>query len=152
MSPHGPIGVLCVESNEGVCEALRRLLVPPRFAWLGSVGSIEQLEDALSRVHPTLLVIAAAGDEARAIQWLANTRRERPQLRVALLTADGNPDLLAEALWAGADGILSKLDDPTTIPALLEAAAEGRVVIGPEVQRLLAARGGFNGAGASAAG
>mgnify|MGYP001312252315 CR=1 FL=1 len=141
MSPDGPIGVLCVESNQGMCEALQRLLAPPRFVWLGAVGSLTEADDALQRLRPTLLLIAATGNEGGAIEWARGVKASRPDLRVALLTADGNPDLLAEALWAGLDGVLSKLDDPATIAPLLARAAAGQPAVGPEVQRLLAARG-----------
>jgi DNA-binding NarL/FixJ family response regulator len=77
------------------------------------------------------------GDGLAAI---ADIVRESPRTNVAMLTAFGNDDNVAQALRAGAIGFLLKDTGPTELIRAVRVAATGESILAPQITRRLIER------------
>jgi DNA-binding NarL/FixJ family response regulator len=83
------------------------------------------------------------GDGLAAI---ADIVRESPRTNVAMLTAFGNDDNVAQALRAGAIGFLLKDTGPTELIRAVRVAATGESIMAPQITRRLIERHLLSGA------
>jgi DNA-binding NarL/FixJ family response regulator len=83
------------------------------------------------------------GDGLAAI---ADIVRESPRTNVAMLTAFGNDDNVAQALRAGAIGFLLKDTGPTELIRAVRVAATGESILAPQITRRLIERHLLSGA------
>lgn len=121
-----PIRVLCVDDQESVCEAVCRVLRPPRFRVVGMATRIDDVEGLIARARPDVLVLDVdmpGGEEP--LHWLARFALRWPRMRVVMHSAHLTAELIDRAVEAGAWGYLSKHDDPAAIPDLLERVVQG---------------------------
>lgn len=76
------------------------------------------------------------------IRALAEIRRRRPELPVAMLTTFSDDHLIADAIGGGALGFLLKSDEPQQLIVGVRALARGGGAFSPRVARWLARREG----------
>jgi DNA-binding NtrC family response regulator len=76
--------------------------------------------DGGSRVAVALLDVRLP--DSSDLSLLRRVRHEAPECRVIIMTAHGSPELLAEAMTAGAFGTISKPFDMTGMISLVRAA------------------------------
>lgn len=113
--------------------ALRTLL--GRQKGLEIVGEADTKEDLLARVeatYPDLVLLHWRLNDAGP-DLLRGLRRIRPGLRVIVLSA--RPEACAEAMVAGADAFVCKMDNPDKLLTAIEMVRSGDGYRQPQGQR-----------------
>jgi DNA-binding NarL/FixJ family response regulator len=126
--------VVVIEDHPIFLEGLTRCLAAePDFAVVAHSmrGSVDL--EALGRAAPDLVLVDVELPDVNGIEVTRRIRRALPDLRVVILTAFADPDLLLEATRAGAAGYLLKHMRAPELVATLRRIAAGEHVVGPDL-------------------
>jgi DNA-binding NarL/FixJ family response regulator len=137
VSARSPHRVVVVEDHPLFLEGLTRCLgAEPDFQVVGqwTTGAVDC--DAVARLAPDLVLMDVELPQQSGIQVTRRLREAIPDLRVVMLTAYADPDLLFQAMQAGAAGYLLKHTATGDLIATLRRVMQGEHVLGP----LLASR------------
>lgn len=132
---HAPVRVGCVDDHPTICEAIGRVLNPARFALVGAVASITEIEWLLRRIEPELLLLDVdMPDGEQPLHWLHRCAPRFPATRFVIYSALVSPELVERSLDAGAWGYIAKDDDPALLAALLERILGGEIALSPSAR------------------
>jgi len=122
--------VLLAERHHSLSDGVRGLL-ETAFSAVFMVADANSLVEGATRIQPALVVVdlaLAGGDLPR----LLGTLRERtPQAKVLLLSVHDEPVVAAEALAAGAHGLVLKRSLSTDLLPAVDALLAGRRYVSP---------------------
>jgi DNA-binding NarL/FixJ family response regulator len=133
-----PQRVLIVDDHPILLRGLRATLEGEQ--WVGEVVEAMTVAAAVKEAvasKPDLVVMDVRLPDGNGIEATRRILRVRPEATVLILTMDGDHDLVAQALEAGAHGFLLKDLDASDLAASLRAVAGGSVVLGPNVEPAL---------------
>jgi len=103
------VSVLVADDHQSVMEALCALLGErSELEVAGTVSRLEELQKALERKRPQVLVLDVRMGEANAIDLLPKLRSEQPELKIIMLSMYANEAYVFRALQQGADAYLLK--------------------------------------------
>jgi DNA-binding NtrC family response regulator len=116
--------ILVVDDEPLIRWAIRESLQSAGY----SVVEAGSAREALARLAEASAPVSVAVLDLRLpdsddLTLLRRIRREAPDCRVIMMTAHGTPELLAEAVHAGAYSALSKPFDLSRVVGLVRAAA-----------------------------
>src|SRR5690349_5762755 len=132
--------VLVVDDHPVVLRGLRAMLEGE--SWVDEVFEATTAADAVKeavtrRVHLVVMDVRfpdGDGDgDGDGIDATVRILRALPSVVVLIMTMDGDQDIVARAMAAGAHGFVLKDLDPDDLMSSLRAVASGSVVIGPNV-------------------
>ncbi len=103
------------------------------FSVVGQWASGDGDLDALRALAPDLVLMDIELPGASGIEATRRIRAALPQVRVVILTAHAQPDLLFAAMQVGAAGYLLKHTPAADLVATLRRIASGEHVLNPEV-------------------
>ena len=107
-----PIRVLLADDHSLVRAGLRHALeVLPDLEIVGEVGNGRELMEAISRLHPDLLVLDASMPDFEPITAVQQIKAERPNLKILIVSAYNEETYVVGLLKAGVDGYHMK-DQP----------------------------------------
>lgn len=132
-----PIRVALVDDQEFIAELVQRALArhPERFVYIGTAARLAGV-GALMREDPADVVLVDYSlPDGRGSDVLRIVRRHWPRARLILFTGHTEPDILHEAIAAGADGIVTKGSDIAEMLELIERAHRGDVLLDADVLR-----------------
>ena len=125
--------VLLADGQLKVCSALQLLLKhEPGVRVIGEVGDAENLLIQILSAHPDLILVDWGLPGLSAIGSLSALRKDNPNLKVIVMS--GRPEERQQALTAGADVFVSKIDPPEQLIAMLHAMAKEKK---PQTHRYL---------------
>lgn len=133
-----PQRVLIVDDHPILLRGLRATLEGE--PWVGEVVQATTVASAVKEAvtrKPDLVVMDVRLPDGDGIEATRRILRVLPEATVLILTMDGDNDLVAQALDAGAHGFLLKDLDASDLAASLRAVAGGSVVLGPNVEPTL---------------
>jgi two-component system nitrate/nitrite response regulator NarL len=103
-----------------VCSALQLLLKhEPGVRVVGEVGDAENLLIWILSAHPDLILVDWGLPGLAAVGSLPALREDNPTLKVIVMS--GRPEERQQALTAGADVFVSKIDPPEQLLTALHA-------------------------------
>jgi DNA-binding NarL/FixJ family response regulator len=119
--------VLLADAQPKVRSALQLLLkYQPGIRVVGEVSDAENLLIQILSAHPDLILVDWGLPGLAAIGSLPALRKDNPNLKVIVMS--GRPEECQQALAAGADAFISKMDPPeqllTALLAMKEASFE----------------------------
>ena len=115
--------ILVVDDEPLIRWALREGLEGAGFAVIEAGSARETLESLDRPTHPvTVALLDVRLPDSDDLGLLRRIRQSAPDCRVIMMTAHGAPDLLAEALTAGAFDAISKPFDIVRVVNLVRAA------------------------------
>lgn len=115
--------ILVVDDEPLIRWALREGLEGEGYAVLEAGSARETMERLARAENPVaVLLLDVRLPDSHDLGLLRRIRREAPACRVIVMTAHGTPDLLAEALTAGAYDAISKPFDLARVVGLVRAA------------------------------
>jgi two-component system, NarL family, nitrate/nitrite response regulator NarL len=142
------VRVLVVDQQPLFSRGLELLLPTVSDGRVEVVGSTDEAAAAASLVRshrPDLVLVDLGLAPPGGLRAIAAIRRLEPRLPVVAMLVDrtgaaaGGPGPAAEALAAGASGLLVKAQEPEELLTPLLAAAEGWAVVPPQVLAQLVA-------------
>lgn len=136
MTRAGFVGVLCVEDNLQVAEALRiQFESEPGYAWKGWLPDADHMVETAEAVGPAIVVLDLDMPGRSPFHALAELSRLCPNCRAVILSGHVRRDLIDRALQAGAWGYVSKNDDDRAVFRVIERVLNGEIAFSPEVDR-----------------
>jgi len=118
--------VLC-DDHEIVREALRRRIeAESGLEIVGEAGNGEQVRKVVRKLQPDLLITDVELPGSDGIAAAAELVKERPDLRVLVMSAHEEPALVSFAAESGASGFIGKSQITDQIIPAIEALAKGR--------------------------
>lgn len=126
--------LLIADDHPIVAEALSTSL-ERWFRILGSVVTLEALQDSLRISAPAAVVLDLSFGEESSLRVLPTLARAYPSTRFVILTAHVEPVLVDAALRAGAAGYVVKQSAPSELRVAIEEALEGRTYITPIIRQ-----------------
>jgi len=125
-----PIRVLVVDDHRLFTQALELLLRGEDGIQV--VGSAETGEEALELCRTTPVDVALVDIDLPGMDGIAVTTRlqsERPDVRVVVITAFQQPDVILRAVRAGASGYIMKTDVADSLVDAIRLAMAGSMVL-----------------------
>lgn len=134
------VRIVVVDAHATVRKAVRRLLEEePGLMVCAEAGTSEQLERALRRQHPDLVILDPALQED-GLTLIRVLRARFPALLILVLSLD-KESLFAEAtLRAGAQGYLMKNDAPLHLVHAIQEVARGQIYVSEPIQQSIYAK------------
>lgn len=115
--------ILVVDDEPLIRWAVREGLESAGYTVLEAGTAREALQSLASVGGPVAVALLDVRlPDSDDLGLLRRVRREAPGCQVIIMTAHGTPELLAEAMTAGAFGTISKPFDMTRIVSLVRAA------------------------------
>lgn len=128
--PKAPIRVLCVDDNDFIAEAMRRMLKPALgFEWLGWLAEADGLIDAYRDKKPDVTLLDIDMPGADGLTVLRSLLKDFPEARVIMLSGHVRREYIDSALEAGAWGYLSKGEQSDVIVAAVRQVAAGEFAL-----------------------
>lgn len=105
---------------------------------VGEAGDGEAAVEAIRRTRPDAVLMDIAMPRKDGIEAARIIKRELPATRILILTSFSGVNDLANAVAAGADGVMLKNSDYSEVAEALRKVSRGETAIAPEVRKMLA--------------
>jgi two-component system, NarL family, nitrate/nitrite response regulator NarL len=129
-----PIRVLVVEDHRIVAEGLLALLHDvPDFQVLGWAASVREALVMADEGQPHVVLMDSRLPDGTGADAAAGIHRGHPEVAVVFLSVDDSHDTMLAAMEAGARGYLSKTVAAADLEAAIYGAADGDMLLSPEL-------------------
>jgi DNA-binding NarL/FixJ family response regulator len=129
-----PIRVMCVDDSEVLAESLgRRFRLEDDLEWVGWVNETSALRHSIGGRPPDVILLDVDMPGADPFQLILEIKSFAPDTRIAMLTGHVQREYFDRAVDSGADGYISKDDDPATIVGHIRRLAGGEFVVSDEL-------------------
>jgi DNA-binding NarL/FixJ family response regulator len=137
-----PVRVAVVDDHQFIADMLERALErhPDRYEFVGSAARLAGVGQLLKNDPADVVLVDYSLPDGRGSDVLRLVKRGWPRARLVLFSGHAEPDILHEAIAAGADGILAKGTGIDAILDVIDRANRGDVLLDPEVLRDLMAQ------------
>ena len=134
------IRLLIVDDHPAMRAGLTAVLrAEPGMVPLASASSAEDLEPAVHRTRPDVVLLDYHLPGADGLRLCRRLKRQAPAPAVLLYSAYADASLVIPAVLAGADGLLNKSAPAPVLFDALRSVARGERVVPPISRALLAA-------------
>ena len=117
--------------REGICNLLRKI---PNVEIVAEADNGIQAIALLKQHKPDFITLDLAMPYANGIEVLEEARRFSPRTKVIILTGSAHDALIRQAVDAGADGVLLKLDDGDELKNAVPRVLADERVVSPRLQ------------------
>lgn len=132
------IRVLLVDDHPMVRAGLESLLAPVEdVAVVGAVADGAAGVAAVAEVDPDVVLMDLSMPGVGGIEATTELTERHPSVKVVILTAHADQDIVQDALGAGAVGYLLKDSDPDAVVAAVRSAARGEAPLDPRAATAL---------------
>lgn len=129
------MGVLCVDDNEHVADALRTKLSRTQdFEWRGWLPDATGLVQRVRAECPSAVLLDLDMPGPDPFAALAELVRQCPEVRAVVFSGLVKKDLIERAIEAGAWGYVAKSDGEEALIEALRRVMVGEVALSKEVQ------------------
>jgi DNA-binding NarL/FixJ family response regulator len=130
--PDVAVKVLVVDDHRMFAQALTGLLAgEPGIEPVGMAGTVDEALEALARSAPDVVLMDVELPGRSGIEGTREVRERRPDTAVVIVTARDDPELLTEAIGAGARGFVLKTRAVSDLVSIIRQAAAGGMVLAP---------------------
>jgi DNA-binding NarL/FixJ family response regulator len=136
----GAVRVLLVDDHALLRAGMARLLdLAADLTVVGSAGGGAQALEMAAALRPDVVLMDLSMPGMSGVEATRRLLAARPETAVLVLTSFGDPDLVLDALDAGAVGYLLKDAEPDGLVGAVRAAARGESPLDPRVARVVLA-------------
>ncbi len=104
---------------------------------VGEVTHSEELESAIARLTPDLLILDVNLPELDAIATTRHLAKHYPEVQILILTACHDEEMVFGLLQAGVAGYALKEEPPTNLLSAIRAVSQGQTWLSSRVARML---------------
>ena len=123
-----PMRVLIADDHRLVLDGIRKALeADGGFEIVGETQNGTQVLPLVARTHPELVLLDLRMPNMDGLACLDEIRRRHPTVKVVMLSASTNPELIDTALRKGASAYILKSVDPDDLPSTIRQALIGNV-------------------------
>ena len=120
--------VVIADDHRLVLDGIRRALeADGNFEIVGETQTGTQVLPLVSRTTPDLVLLDVRMPHMDGLACLDEIKRRHPDVKVVMLSASSNPELVEAALRRGAAAYIIKTVNPDDLPATLRQALEGNI-------------------------
>ncbi|WP_430790413.1 response regulator [Virgibacillus flavescens] len=135
------INVLLVEDQRLFSEGIKALInQEDDLHVIGMAENIKEAEEIIDSKQPDIVLMSIHIPEIDGVKATFQLKESYPKIKVILLTATMEEELIVTGLNAGADGFLYKNLNATKLVNALRDVYHGEMVISGEAARILASR------------
>lgn len=129
-----PVRVIIVDDHPVVRQGVRNMLAyQSDIQVVGEAENGASLFRCLDELSPDLALLDIRLPQQNGIEIAKRLRRERPELRIIMLTTYEDDEYLFKALRAGAHGYLLKSVSPSVLTAAIRRVAQGERLLSPRL-------------------
>jgi DNA-binding NarL/FixJ family response regulator len=129
-----PAKILLVDDHQIMRDGLRLLLRDkPEFTVVGDAFDTEAAWLAVQDLEPDLVILDVEMPGAGGVAFAKRLRQDFPEIKVVILTGHAEPRFVNDALRAGVEGYVLKMNASTELVAALHAVLAGQAYLCPEV-------------------
>lgn len=137
-----PIRVVCVDDHPVVRAGLRAMIdIQPHLHVVGEAECAESARAAVAGLDPDMIVMDVRLGRTDGIELTADLIRERPSLKVVILSSYAGDEEVHRAIDAGAKGYVLKEFAAAEILEALDHARKGLPYVSADIARRLARHG-----------
>jgi len=120
--------VVIADDHRLVLDGIKRALeADGGFEIVGETQAGTQVLPLVGRTNPDLVLLDVRMPHMDGLACLDEIKRRHPTVKVVMLSASSNPELVDAALRRGASAYVIKTVNPDDLPATLRQALEGNV-------------------------
>jgi DNA-binding NarL/FixJ family response regulator len=133
-----PAKILLVDDHQIMRDGLRLMLRDlPEFRVVGDAFETEAAWQAVRELKPDLVLLDLELPGAGGVALANRLRQSFPDVKVVVLTGHAEEQFVNEALRAGVQGYVLKINASSQLVAALRAVLAGQVFLCPEVSTLV---------------
>jgi DNA-binding NarL/FixJ family response regulator len=130
------IRLLLVDDHEVVRSGLGALLGQhAEFEVVGEAGTVAGALEAAERLKPDVVLLDVRLPDGSGFEACRNLHKLTPPVKVIILTAFADEEIVMQAIGSGAEGYLLKEIDEQGLVRAIKEVAEGRSILDPAVTR-----------------
>ncbi len=130
------VKILLFEDNAQLAEGLSMLLNSvDNYSVLGCFKNLSSLEQNIKQLVPDVVLMDIGFPSGNGIDGVRRIKMINPQIKVIMLTGQGDDESVFESLKAGADGYLLKKTSPSKLLEYISEAYEGGAPMTPSIAR-----------------
>jgi two-component system, NarL family, response regulator DevR len=134
--PNKRIRLLLVDDHEVVRAGLGTLLAQhSELEVVGEAGSVAAALEAAEKHRPDLVLLDVRLPDGSGFEACRRLHQLSPPVRVIILTAFADDEIVMQAIGSGAEGYLLKEIDEQGLVRAIKEVAEGRSILDPAVTR-----------------
>ncbi|MBI5800236.1 MAG: response regulator transcription factor [Verrucomicrobia bacterium] len=130
------IRLLLVDDHEVVRAGLGALLAQhEELEVVGEAGTVAGALETAGRLKPDVVLLDVRLPDGSGFEACRNLHQLTPPVKVIILTAFADDEIVMQAIGSGAEGyLLKEIDEPGLVRAIKDVA-EGRSILDPAVTR-----------------
>ena len=126
------VRVLLVDDHRMFTQALEGLLAGETgIEPVGVAGSVDEALAVIDTAAPDVVLMDLDLPGANGIEGTREVRRRRPDTAVVIVTSHDDPDLIIDAIRAGACGYVLKTRAVDELVSIIRQAAAGSMILAP---------------------
>lgn len=126
--------VLICDDHEVVREGLRTLLSRGQgLTVVGEAGTMQEAIETAAKAKPDVVIMDVRLPDGSGVEACRAIREARPETHVIMLTSYADDEALFASILAGASGYLLKQTRGQAVVDAIEAVAQGRSLLDPDV-------------------
>src|SRR5438876_3791217 len=134
MTPSTVTRVLICDDHEVVREGLRTLLSRRQdLAVVGEAGTMQEAIETAAKAKPDVVIMDVRLPDGSGVEACRAIREARPETHVIMLTSYADDEALFASIIAGASGYLLKQTRGQAVVDAIQAVAQGRSLLDPDV-------------------
>lgn len=134
MSDEKSIRVMICDDHEVVREGLRTLIArTPGMSVAGEAATVSEAIATAAKARPDVIIMDVRLPDGSGVEACRTIREARPETGVIMLTSYADDEALFASIVAGAAGYLLKQTRGQAVVEAIQAVANGRSLLDPDV-------------------
>jgi DNA-binding NarL/FixJ family response regulator len=140
-TPKSGIKILIVDDHPMVVSGCRSLFASDSNVEIAEASDAKAGERAFTRSKPDITIIDINLPDVSGFELMRRIRKTAPDAKVIIFSMNDDPAFVVRALEVGAQGFLSKSDDPRLFVKAVRRVAAGEKFISPQLAEAIAFSG-----------
>ncbi len=137
-TPKSPTRILIVDDHPVVVSGCRSLFASDASIRIDEAGDARSGHRAFVQKRPDVTIIDIRLPDVSGFELMRRIRKDDPEARIIMFSMNDDPAFVVRAVDMGAQGYISKGDDPRLFVRAVRKVAAGEKFISPHLAKALA--------------